>query len=226
MNADDPTWAVGASDPDLDGHSIEELSAYLDHGRQPFNASIEGSASCALALAAMERLSAVTATLLADTAEPPPGRLDQWMSGILARISLDAHAGRDLPLAPPAGDDVLLVTEGALRSLVRAAGDRLAGALVGRVTIQGDLGSSTAGSSTADSSTAEVALRVEMDVLVGIAIPAVVAELRREIDAAVRRHTTFSVPTIDVVVRDLHLIDGGRSRSGPEDRVGPDTDAR
>ena len=38
---------------DLDGHTIEELSDYLDAGRTPVDASIEGSPGCRIALDAL-----------------------------------------------------------------------------------------------------------------------------------------------------------------------------
>ena len=42
---------------DLDGHSIEELSDYLDAGRQPRNESIESSAGCQIALDSLAKTS-------------------------------------------------------------------------------------------------------------------------------------------------------------------------
>lgn len=195
MTSDDGALGLAADEPDLDGHSMEELSEYLDNGRRPYDASIEDSAASVLALAALQRLNGVAADLMERVAEPRPGAVDQWVAGVLTRISLDARAGRDLPLAAPPDGDALLVTEGALRSLVRGAGDRLPGTLIGRVTIDGDLGTPTA----------EVALRVEMDIVFGMPIPGAVDRLREAIAATIRRHTTFRTGSIDVVVRDLHL---------------------
>lgn len=66
----DVDWTNSSRDlsDNLDGHSIEELSDYLDSGRTPRNRSIEASPGCQSALQAMERLRDLAGQLaLADT---------------------------------------------------------------------------------------------------------------------------------------------------------------
>ena len=86
------------------------------------------------------------------------------------------------------------------------------------MTILGDIGSPTA----------EVALRIEVDVLVGVPIPGAVAELRRVVVEAVERHTTFRPGVIDVVVRDLHVPDrlgaGAHAAGVHAPQAGPEPD--
>src|SRR5690606_10365468 len=69
---DDDATPLGLDPSDLDGHTIEELTDYLDAGREPANSSIDSSAGCVLALDALERLRALTPALMArdEAAEP------------------------------------------------------------------------------------------------------------------------------------------------------------
>ena len=52
----DPVFVLGFEPEDLDGHSIDELTDYLERGRTPADPSIEGSPACRNALRALERL--------------------------------------------------------------------------------------------------------------------------------------------------------------------------
>ena len=179
---------------DLDGHTVDELSAYLDAGREPPDPSIEASPACQLALQAMERLRALSEPLLAaDTADEPAAD-ESWVRRVLAGIALDAHAGRRIPVRHPSPTADLAVTEGAVRGVIRSAEDDVDGVVVGHCRVDGDL-------TTPD---ADVDLTVEVSIRAGLCIPDTVELLRRAIAARVRANTDLTVRTVDVTVHDLH----------------------
>ncbi|MBW4040721.1 MAG: Asp23/Gls24 family envelope stress response protein [Acidobacteria bacterium] len=178
---------------DLDGHTIEELADYVDRGRTPVDPAIETSPGCRHAIAALERLRSASSTILAEetAAAAPPD--ETWLAGLMSQISLDARAGADFTLlTTPDGDEVVM-TEGALRALVRAAGDEQPGFLVGRVRFDGDL------------SEPESPLTVRVDVVVGYGtrVPAGVDRLRTAVIERLRTHTMFRAVRVDIDVRDL-----------------------
>jgi hypothetical protein len=84
----------------LDGHTVDELNEYLNAGRTPMNPSIESSAGCQFALSALERLHERTLELLEIKAAAEPRPKNGWIQGIMSRIAIEAHAGRDIPIAP------------------------------------------------------------------------------------------------------------------------------
>jgi len=202
-DAPDPR-SLGMEPEDLDGHTIEELADYLDRGRSPADPSIEQSAGCRIALDALERLRVLTPELLAaDTAaEPPPE--ESWVQDILAGIALDARAGRRIPIAAPAPNTDLGITEGAVRGLIRAAEHTVPGVLVGRCRLDGDV--TVPGE--------PVRVRVDVSVPYGEPIPDLVQRLREEISRRLTAHTTLDVTGIDITVHDV------RRQSSPaeEDR--------
>lgn len=185
---------------DLDGHTIEELAEYVDRGRTPLDPSIESSASCRHAVAALERLRTVSAGFLSDDTDADPVADDAWLSGVMAQISVDARAGADFTVLTTGAGDEVVMTEGALRALVRAAGDEQPGFLVGRVRFAGDL------------SAPDAELTVEVDVIVGygVALRPAVELLRGAIVERLTTHTLFRRLRVDVIVRDLVLPRGGR----------------
>lgn len=188
---------LGLEPEDLDGHTIEELSDYLDAGRIPVDPSIDQSAGCRLALDALQRLRTLTPELLAaDTAaEPEPD--EGWVQKILAGIALDARAGRRIPITTATtGDADLGITEGAVRGLIRAAEKAVPGVLVGRCRLDGDV-TSAAG---------PIEVRLEVSMPYGSPIPNTVSRLRAEIARRLRMHTTLNVAGIDITVHDIHEL--------------------
>jgi hypothetical protein len=179
---------------DLDGHTLDELADYLDRGRTPVDPTIEDSPGCRHALAALERLRSVSSTVLEEEAagaEPDAS----WLAGLMSQISLDARAGADFTvLTTPDGDEIVM-TEGALRALVRAAGDEQPGFLVGRVRFDGDL------------SEPERPLTVQVDVVVryGTPVRPGVNALRAAVIERLATHTLFRDVRVDIDVRDLLL---------------------
>ncbi|MFE7504140.1 hypothetical protein [Promicromonospora sp. NPDC057488] len=183
-------------DDDLDGHTIEELSDYLEAGRTPPDPSIEGSAACRLALDALTRLRDLTPDLIAADTAAEPEADDGWVRRILDGIASEARSGRRIPLSAPTPDADLVITEGAVRGLVRAAEGAVPGVLVGRCRFDGDL--TTYGS--------PVRVLVDVSLLYGQPLPAATARLRAEIADRLAAHTALDVTGIDITVSDVRPL--------------------
>ena len=93
---------------DLDGHTMEELGAYLDRGRTPRDPAIEASPACRLALSGMQRLRELSWDAMQHRADAEPDRDSVWISGLLETIRSEVRAGRDVPVAHP--DPLLRLT--------------------------------------------------------------------------------------------------------------------
>lgn len=173
---------------DFDGHSLEELSDYLERGRTPVDPTIEASPSCRIALAALERLRSLAGGLLSqDAAEHPEG--ESWVSDVVNRISLESRAGRSFPFDLDLPGVRASVTEGALRGLVRALGDSIPGLLTGRVRLE-------------PSESGEcVDVEVEASLFYGYSVPAAAALLRERVEAVLPRQAPFSVRKVDLRIR-------------------------
>ncbi len=184
---------LGMEPEDLDGHTIEELSDYLEAGRAPANPSIDGSPGCRIALDALERLRALSPELLAADTEAEPAADENWVQSILSGITLDARAGRRIPITTPAPEANLGITEGALRGVIRAAESTVPGVLVGKCRFDGDV--TIPGE--------PVRICVDLSVPYGEPIPDLSDRLRQEISARLKAHTTLNVTGIDVSVRDI-----------------------
>jgi len=186
-------WDLTTDPEDLDGHTIEELSDYLDAGRSPVDPSIEGSPGCRIALDALTRLRDLSPQLLAaDTAEEPEPD-ESWVQSILAGIALDARAGRRIPLTTLDPDADLGITEGAVRGAIRAAENIVPGVVFGKCRFDGDI--------TVPAEPVRVS--VEVSVPYGQPIPDLVMLLRAEIRERLTAHTTLNVIGIDITVRDI-----------------------
>jgi uncharacterized alkaline shock family protein YloU len=187
---------LGLEPDDLDGHTLDELTDYLEAGRQPEDPSIEGSAGCQLALDALQRLRGLGGQLIdADTAAMP--EVDEsWVDRILDGIALDARAGRRIPFAPDVLGDDFAITEGAVRGLVRSAENAVDGLLVGGTHLRGDV--TEVG--------APIRLEIEASAFYGAAIPQAVSRLRAEIADRLRRHTDLNVVGIDITVTDIQQV--------------------
>jgi hypothetical protein len=180
---------------DLDGHTMEELADYLDRGRQPYDASIEGSPACRLALDSLERLHRLTDEMVASDGESESSASGAWMADILRRIATEATSGREVPLPAARSASHHTISEGAVRALVRRAGDGVGDLIVGSVRLVGDL----------DAPGAPVVVTVEVNVLEGAVIPTATERLRSAVLEEVSRQTGLVVSAIDIVVRDITL---------------------
>ncbi|GGD26943.1 hypothetical protein GCM10010915_03760 [Microbacterium faecale] len=193
MNTHDTSGPLGMEPEHLDGHTIEELSDYLDSGRSPADRSIDESAGCQIALDALERLRTLTPELIAADTAAEPEADESWVHSILAGIALDARAGRRIPLVVEPSDADAGITEGAVRGVIRAAENTVPGALVGRCRLDGDV--TVPGE--------PVLVRVDVSVPYGTPIPDLLDRLRAEISTRLAAHTTLNVTGIDITATDL-----------------------
>lgn len=187
---------LGLEPTDLDGHTLDELTDYLDAGRQPADRSIDESPGCQLALDALARLQGLGAELIAAEAAAEPEVDESWVDRILSGIAMDARAGRRIPFDSPDPKADLAITEGAVRGLIRSAENAVPGLLVGRCRLDGDV--AQPGSP----------IRVEIDAsaLHGQSIPKVAEELRAEVDRSLRAHTELNVVAIDIAIKDIREV--------------------
>ncbi len=198
-----PNRDTGFDPADLDGHTLDELSDYLDAGCTPPDPSIDDSPACQMALDSLAEVRAAADALLRKEAETQPDVSESWIVGILAAISMNVRAGRSIPIAHPAATARLSVTEGAVRSLIRSAGDSVGGVLLGRCELNGDVAAPGA----------EVAISVELTVLWGQNIHDKADQVRAAIARAMLDNTELKVTSIDVIASDIHLPvdEGGES---------------
>jgi hypothetical protein len=178
---------------ELDGHTLEELSDYLESGRTPRDPSIENSAACRLALDDLARLRQLTSAALQREADRDPTRDDPWIAGLLEAIKDEIRPGRDIPIADDDPTTSLSVTEAAVRGLLRASSDALPHVIVGRTEIHGEV--ETAG--------APVTVSVTAAAEYGHPLPALVEELRRVVGEALAVHTEIVVERIDITIDDV-----------------------
>lgn len=119
--------------------SLEELSDYLDSGRTPARPDIEGDPVAMAALGRIESLRTASWDLLDAEATATPGADEDWITTVLASVRTTARAGRDIPVPDDDPSSTLVVTEGALRGLVRTLGDHVPGVVVRRTRFTGDV---------------------------------------------------------------------------------------
>jgi uncharacterized alkaline shock family protein YloU len=204
LAADDLLSADDLAGPDdLDGHTIEQLSDYLDSGRTPRDPSIESSPGCLIALESLERLRSSAWAMLEEDAASSADGDTAWLSRVMGSISREARRGRDIPIAaapaaPPSPAVSLVslsVTEGSVRGLIRSAADGVGGAVVGRCTLRGDV------TVPGEPITVEIAA----DVAWGENLTDVAHEMRDRIRAALALHTELVLAEINVTIQDIHF---------------------
>jgi len=178
----------------LDGHTLEELSDYLDAGFVPADPSIDDSPACQMALAALAHVKTATDSLLETEAEEQPPASEGFIAGILEAISMNVRAGRSIPITHPSPAARITVTEGAVRNLIRAAGDDIDGVLVGRCTLEGDV------------TAAGTPITIDLDITVrfGSNVTAKAAEVRAAVAAALATRTELVIAGIDVTATDIY----------------------
>ena len=184
----------------LDGHTLDELSDYLDRGETPPDPTIDDSPHCQIAIEGLRRLRSISATLLADEIRDEPAPTESWFAAILENLTFEAQAGRDIPVTHPSPKANLSVTEGAVRAIIRRAGDDLGGVIIGKTRLEGDV--TVPGE--------PINVRVSASVFWGENIPELAALARDAILAALHLHTDLNVSGIDVTVTDVHVpaVDG------------------
>jgi hypothetical protein len=141
------------------------------------------------------RLKAVTATLLDDEAAGEEPRDDSWLTALLENISFESRAGRQIPYRTPEHRTELAITEGAVRGLIRAAGDTVDGIVVGRSVLIGDV-------TTLD---APIAVDVDATVVWRNSIPDAADHLRTAIHDTLSANTDLRLAGITVTINDVHV---------------------
>jgi uncharacterized alkaline shock family protein YloU len=179
----------------LDGHTVESLSDYLDRGREPRDPVIESSPAAQNALAALSRLRAVAPKVMAAKADDFAPENDNWIKRILDQIGVQAHAGRDIPISHDVGGAALAISEGAVRALVREAGDRTDGLLVERCRLDGDV----------ETPGAAIDVRVVVSTFEGLDEEKITAEFREDVLETLRKHTQLTISSVTVRVHDNNL---------------------
>ncbi|GAA1493894.1 hypothetical protein [Curtobacterium herbarum] len=178
---------------DLDGHTIDELADYLDAGMVPADPTIDDSPACQNALAAIMRLRHASLGSLDEAAKAEAPADESWIGGVLANISFEVRAGRDIPLRAAAPTEHPVMTEGAVRSLVRRAGDEVPGVVVSRCVLDGDV----------TELASPVRVSVEIAVVAGHRIVPTADAVRLAVEEILAAQTDLTVEAVDVLVRDL-----------------------
>jgi uncharacterized alkaline shock family protein YloU len=187
---------LGLEPTDLDGHTLEELTDYLESGREPVDRSIEESPGCQQALDALQRLHGLGGELADSDAAAAPEVDASWVDRILSGIALDARAGRRIPFESPEPDIDLAITEGAVRGLIRTAENAVPGLLIGRCRLDGDV--TVIG--------APIRVEIEANAFHGESIPRLAESLRTEVDRRLRSLTELNVVAIDIAIRDIQEV--------------------
>jgi uncharacterized alkaline shock family protein YloU len=196
MTSDEPTNDdIGGS-----GYSLEQLSAYFDSGREPAIEAIETNAECQAVLGSLEKYSSLSRELVSRDAAANSGIDETWFGSLIASVTREVKAGRDIPLSSSDPHTRLSITEGAIRGLVRAAGDSIAGVLVGRCVLT-------------ESGPDEVTVLVSISVLLGTPVHVAAEAVRQAVFTALLKHTELTVAAVNVTVDDVHVVpqQGGAS---------------
>ncbi|CAN5468525.1 hypothetical protein BH10ACT4_BH10ACT4_11810 [soil metagenome] len=190
------TEILSGDDVGGSGFSLDDLSDYLDRGREPAILAIDGNAECQAMLATLERVGALSRDIVVQDARDNPEIEESWLQGLLTSISREVRAGRDIPLSSSEPNTRLTITEGAVHELVRAAGDTVEGVLVGRCTLDGDLSDPNA------------AVRVSLTISVVLSAPIVglAAAVRERVYSELLKHTELTIESVDVTVTDAHSL--------------------
>lgn len=175
------------------GHTLEELSLYLDTGEFPDPAHLASCPECQSGLDSLRRLSAAGDELFASDIAAAGSGNDDWMKDILANLALELRPGRSIPLRSEDPADTLSETEGSVVALVRSVADSLPGAVAGRVRLEGDV--TVPGE--------PVAVLLDLAVLFGHPLMPSAASLRQDLAGVLARHTELNISAIDITITDV-----------------------
>lgn len=175
------------------GHSLADLSAYLDTGQIDDPAHLERCPECQAALASLRHLSQLGGELLrSDVADAGSGNGD-WMQSILDNLRLELRPGRSIPLQAEHPDDTLWESEGAVSALIRSVADALPGTAAGKCRLQGEV--TTMG--------APITVEVEVAVVYGHPMEERAATLRDELARTLAAQTELNIQAINITVTDV-----------------------
>jgi hypothetical protein len=180
---------IDDSDIGGSGYSLDELSAYLDRGRSPAIAAIDTNAECRALLDGMQRLGSLSRSLVEHDSAIAPQPAPGWLETVMSSVTLEVRAGRDIPYPAATASVELSISEGAVRELVRRAGDGVPGVLVGRVRVADE--------------------RVELSVSAVADRPLrlIADEVRAAVQAELQRHTPVNPAAVDVTIADVRETD-------------------
>lgn len=193
MSPTDTTSDDGIGDS---GYSIDDLSDYLERGRTPAILEIDENAECQAMLASLERVGDLSQELIATDAAALPAVDESWLASLLSTIGREVRAGRDIPLASSDPTTSLVITEGAVRELIRAAGDSIDGVLVGTCAITGDVVGAGA----------SVSVDLTISVVLSAPVRALAQAVRERVHSELLAHTELTVDEINVTVTDVHQL--------------------
>ena len=173
------------------GRRIEDLSDYLDYGYSADSDHIENCPQCQARLAGLRSLSAAALDLLDDDVASL-GDDPSWLDGMLANLRLETRAGRTIPL--DGGDlDELSETEGAVIAMVRSVGDSLAGVLIGRCRLEGEVSVAAA----------PVEVSIHVSARYGHPLPTLAEALRSAVFDELQVQTELNVAAVHVAFTDM-----------------------
>ena len=182
-------------DDDVNNDLIEQLSDLIDRGESPSDDFLNGAPENRIAFDALTRFRSMARNILDDDVSAEPERDDSWVTGILSNIHREARAGRSIPVSHSSPKADLSLTEGAVRGLIRSAGDAVAGTFIGRCRLDGDV--ATPGS--------PVTVNVEASVFWGERMPQTAQQLRHAITTSLLHHTELNIMAVNVTITDVHL---------------------
>ncbi len=182
-------------DDDANNDLIEQLSDLIDRGESPSDDFLNGAPENRIAFDALTRFRSMAQNILDDDVSAEPERDDSWVTGILSNIHREARAGRSIPVSHSSPKADLSLTEGAVRGLIRSAGDAVAGTFIGRCQLDGDV--ATPGS--------PVTVNVEASVFWGERMPQTAQQLRDAITTSLLHHTELNIVAVNVTITDVHL---------------------
>lgn len=174
---------------------IAVLSDYLDRGETPPDDFLNQAPENRIAFDALIRFRSMAQDILTEDVTEEPERDDSWVTGILSNIHREARAGRSIPVSHPSPKAVLSLTEGAVRGLIRSAGDGVAGSFIGSCRLEGDV--TTPGS--------PVTVNVDASVFWGERMPQTAQRLRDAITTTLLHHTELNIVAVNVTITDVHL---------------------
>lgn len=178
---------------EYDGHSIEELSEYLDRGRSPANKRIESSAKCRAALQQLEQLQDLGNRWFNDRVAAEAQHSESWIAGMLRAIAKYPRQGRHIPLPGSHAAAGLTISESALAGIVRTAEHMVPGVIIGRCRFRGEVAEAGA----------PILIEIDASVPFGVPITVVATRLREAIATTVHEQTGLNICGIDIRVRDL-----------------------
>ncbi|MBX0300542.1 Asp23/Gls24 family envelope stress response protein [Cryobacterium sp. 1639] len=180
-------------DPDFD--LIAHLSDFLDRGESPPDELLNTTPDHRLAYDALTRFRSMAQDILAEEVSELSADADSWVAGILKSIHRESRVGRTIPVSHPSPKAALSLTEGAVRGLIRAAGDAVAGTFIGSCTLDGDV--AVPGS--------PITVNVEASVFWGERMPQTAKRLRDAITTSLLHHTELNIQAVNVTITDVHL---------------------